>query len=1337
MFPAVLVRAAAPVLLLTSALVRAANPAEVPAEVSRHLANLIPKDETGVNAFLRQHPTYDGRGVTIAVFDTGVDPSAAGLQRTTTGEPKVVDVIDTTGAGDVELAAAVKPGTDGKLAGRTGRTLTLPEGITNPKGEYRLGFKVARELFGGEVMDRVREQRRRAWDREKRDLSAERSARRTADEKAGRRPSPTKPEADLTPAERDLLARETLLAGWLEAFDPQETDPVFDCVVWHDGKDWRVVVDTDEDGDLRNETVLRPFGLAQETGLVGGQTASRYAVQVYDEGRVLSLVTVTGSHGTHVAGIAAAHFPDEPARNGVAPGARILSVKIGDTRMGGSSDATGYLRALAACARHGVQVMNMSFGGSDAFQDGNNTSNRIIRRLVQDYGVTAFISAGNNGPALSTMGSPGDTPEAIGIGAYVSRDMAAALYAAPDGSAATTFGFSSRGPTKSGHLGVAIIGPGAAYAPVAFDSLSRGQMMNGTSMSSPSCAGLGALLVSGAMQAGLKVTPARIKAALMNTARVVEDVEPWAQGAGLAQVGPAFVHLEAHQGIAALDAHFQVETNDSTLAKGPGLYWRDARPAGQQEARFTVVPQFPEAIPPAARQAFEQEVILESSAPWVQVPRFLQLSGSSRPFSARITVPAAGPQGEVHYAEIRAIPARQPGAGPVFRIPVTVVSPRLADPVGRPTETFAVDLESGRVRRGFHQVPAEASHLRLRIRRDRNDLLARTYMLRATSLTSHESFREGQFAETLRLEPGQDREVLVPVSGGRTVELTWHQMWNSPGASRLACEFTWVGLSPTDGAVVFTENQRHADLALRSAFGTLAVEVSGKLTDAVMIFPPLESRVLAGDERDLLPPTPRDAGPVRLPVLRQKFELKLEKPLKARLGEPRSSHATAEILGGITRIVHESGRVLWNGSGRSATDIDFPKGTSTVYRDLRAIDPADAQRQASRPLVLRRRLATPPALGVYADHGSAAKGKREGKLTLQPGRDHEIVFEEPADAALRELAPAPAWLAGEVEIVSNRQTMAKLPVVFHRGVPPPDRKRPPGEPGKPKRTALEEAREELYQKQLALLKPLRTKTDAESLAAHAALLGELRAQRPADPALDYEHVHALAVRGGLLEARKRAAAAPATAAAPAKAAATKAKASAAKTEAAAAEPTPAVGEPAAPVEAPARPARDEVLAALAAGVGRIDAAAVAAFFGAPESTPEDRDARREQATRRREFTAQRDLLRDFALLRVEIESQAGKVAAARAALLEAQRWEAAPATPGKRWRELEFTVLRAEGHLGLALQALQEHVLKDDPVDRSAREKRVALLRELGWTQWADHEARRLAVEQGGVAPRF
>ena len=63
---------------------------------------IMPKTDTQAADFLKRFQSYDGRGAVVGILDTGVDPGAEGLQITSDGKKKVIDLVDATGSGGAQ-----------------------------------------------------------------------------------------------------------------------------------------------------------------------------------------------------------------------------------------------------------------------------------------------------------------------------------------------------------------------------------------------------------------------------------------------------------------------------------------------------------------------------------------------------------------------------------------------------------------------------------------------------------------------------------------------------------------------------------------------------------------------------------------------------------------------------------------------------------------------------------------------------------------------------------------------------------------------------------------------------------------------------------------------------------------------------------------------------------------------------------------------------------------------------------------------------------------------------------------------------------------------------------
>jgi subtilisin family serine protease len=199
-------------------------------------------------------------------------------------------------------------------------------------------------------------------------------------------------------------------------------------------------------------------------------------------------------HGTHVSGIIAAQNNGIGVR-GVAPGTKIVPIRVFDGE--GFTSTSILICGVDYAARRPtkIQVVNMSLGGACGACPAN-PFNRAVRKMVSK-GITVVVAAGNEGVDANTT-EPAFIDEVITVSAYMDGN---GLVSSKDRYA----GFSNWGPgVDIGAPGVNIRStvPGGTY-----------ERMSGTSMAAPFVAGAAAVVKQ--TRGG---SPADIRAALVAAA---------------------------------------------------------------------------------------------------------------------------------------------------------------------------------------------------------------------------------------------------------------------------------------------------------------------------------------------------------------------------------------------------------------------------------------------------------------------------------------------------------------------------------------------------------------------------------------------------------------------------------------------------------------------------------------------------------------------------------------------------------------------------------------------------------------------------------------------------
>jgi serine protease AprX len=225
-------------------------------------------------------------------------------------------------------------------------------------------------------------------------------------------------------------------------------------------------------------------------------------------------------HGTHCAGDAAGNGTiSDGEYKGPAPEASIVGVKV--LNGSGGSNLSNIIEGIEWCMEnkeeYGIQILSLSLG-SQAYESFRRDPLSLAAQEAWQAGMIVCAAAGNSGPAPSTIGTPAINPFIITVGATDDRDTVERT----DDEIAE---YSSRGPTIDQFVKPDIYAPGtnivSLLSPDSTVAAERAEQivdehyiqMSGTSMATPICAGVIALM----LEANPDLSPNDVKSILQMT----------------------------------------------------------------------------------------------------------------------------------------------------------------------------------------------------------------------------------------------------------------------------------------------------------------------------------------------------------------------------------------------------------------------------------------------------------------------------------------------------------------------------------------------------------------------------------------------------------------------------------------------------------------------------------------------------------------------------------------------------------------------------------------------------------------------------------------------------
>jgi len=519
----------------------------------------------------------------------------------------------------------------------------------------------------------------------------------------------------------------------------------------------------------------------------------------------------------------------------------------------------GLTRAAICLSHLKCDLANMSYGEGSSKSNIGSFIELIRDKIVNETGTVFVSSAGNNGPALTTSGSPGGTTDGVvSVGAYVSSGMMEAEYSLLEKVPERPYTWSSRGPTDDGDVGVTVYAPGGAITSVPPYTLASSQLMNGTSMSSPNCCGCLALIISALKANNIQYTPYRISKAIQRTSKNINNP----MNVGLIQVENAFNDLINFKDDKSQDISFKIEISECDNSRG--IYIRDIVNANKTtQYTVNIKPIFmktEDKILNQRRLEYENKIALISTVGWIRCPKYLLLNNGGRSFS--IQVNPTNLDSGFHYAEILAYNTESE-ANPLFKIPITVIKPenKLDDNSLNYTYTN-LKFGPGDIKRIFLNTPKNANMIEVILKSKKRETNAR-FILHSIQLLKQKCYKVHENELTFNLNSTsldetqkQNFTKCYPVVPNTIIELCLAQFWSSLGESVISMDVHFHSILVNDipyGDIILRESDFIDTMDISAPLRKEIINVSCSLNTLTRNIKPSEELITAMKSRDILP----------------------------------------------------------------------------------------------------------------------------------------------------------------------------------------------------------------------------------------------------------------------------------------------------------------------------------------------------------------------------------------------------------------------------------------------------------------------------------------------------